>query len=136
MLQNLDREQVAQLLPHICLLPDSDTLINVNTANAQTLAALDKGLTVAITEPIAVGERSYETKDAFIQAHEDFVPAASALTVKSQYFSLHAQAQVGSSSVTLQSLLHRDPESGVVTVLKRDFGKLFRSNLTVTTEEA
>ena len=136
LLQNLDREQLAQLLPHVCLLPDADTLVNVNTANAQTLAALDKGLTLAIAEPIAAQERSYASKDEFIQAHEDFVPAAAALSVKSEYFSLHAQAQVGSSSVTLQSLLYRDPDSGQVTVLKRDFGKLFRSNLTVTTEEA
>lgn len=136
LLQNLDREQIAQLLPHVCLLPDSETLININTADAQTLAALDKGLTLAITEPIVAEERSYANKDEFIQAYEDFVPAAAALTVNSEYFSLHAQAQVGSSSVTLQSLLHRDPDSGVVTVLRRDFGKLFRSNLTVTTEEA
>lgn len=136
LLQNLEREQIQRLLPHVCLLPDSESLINVNTADAQTLASLDKGLTLAITEPIAAEERSYASRDEFIQAYEDFVPAAAALTVKSEYFSLHAQAQVGSSAVTLQTLLYRDPESGVVTVLKRDFGKLFRSNLTVSTEEA
>jgi len=135
LLQNVDREEIALLLPHVCLLPATDTLININTANAQTLAALDKGLSPGLTEPIAAEERSYANKDEFISAHEDFVPAAAALTVKSEYFSLHAQAQVGSSSVTMQSLLHRDPDSGVVTVLKRDFGKLFRSNLTITTEE-
>ncbi len=136
LLQNLDREQIGLLLPHVCLLPDSETLININTANAHTLASLDKGLSLAVTEPIVAEERSFADTGEFIQVNEDFVPVAAALTVNSQYFSLHAQAQVGSSSVTLQSLLYRDPDSGVVTVLKRDFGKLFRSNLTVTTEEA
>ncbi len=71
----------------------------------------------------------------FVQAFPDFTPAEASLKVTSEYFLLHAQAQVGSSSVTLQSLLFRDPNSGVVTVLRRDFGKLFRSNLDIVTEE-
>ena len=136
LMQNVDPEQLALLLPHICLLPETDTLINVNTANAQTLAALDKGLTLDMIEPMTLEERTYESIDSFIVENEDFAPAADALSTKSAYFLLHAQAQVGDSLVTMQSLLYRNPESGVVEVLRRDFGKLFRSNLISDTEEA
>jgi len=136
LMQNIDPEQLALLLPHICLLPETDTLINVNTANSQTLAALDKGLTLVMIEPMTLEERTYESIDSFIVENEDFAPAADALSTKSAYFLLHAQAQVGDSLVTMQSLLYRNPESGVVEVLRRDFGKLFRSNLISDTEEA
>jgi general secretion pathway protein K len=136
LLSNVDREQLITLLPHVCLLPTTDSLININTADAQTLAALDKTLTLSVAEPVVAVERDYKSVDEFIKSNEAFAPVAPLLSVKSEYFLLHAQAQVGSSSVTLQSLLHRDPDSGVVTVLSRDFGKLFRSNLTISTEEA
>ncbi len=136
LLANVDREQLQQLFPHVCLLPTRDSSLNINTVNAQSLAALDDSLSLAVTEPIVQTERSYSDVNEFTQAYPDFAPVADALSVKSEYFVLHAQAQVGSSSVTLQSLLHRDPDSGVVTVLRRDFGKLFRSNLTINTEEA
>lgn len=135
LLQNVEREQLSALLPHICLLPDTESRINVNTANAHTLAALDKGISLASTEPIVGGDRSFASVDEFVQAYPDFAPAAGALSVTSEHFLLHAQAQVGSSSVTLQSLLYRDPQTGLVTVLQRDFGKLFRSNLTISIEE-
>ena len=135
LIKNIEREQLQQLLPHVCLLPDTDSRINVNTANAHTLAALDKGISVASTEPIVGADRSFANVDEFVQAYPDFTPAAGVLSVTSEYFSLHAQALVGSSSVTLQSLLYRDPQTGSVTVLQRDFGKLFRSNLTISIEE-
>ena len=71
----------------------------------------------------------------FIADYSDFAPLAGELSVTSEYFQLHAQAQLGSSSVTLLSLMYRDPSTGIVSVLQRDFGRLFRSNLTIDTEE-
>ena len=102
----------------------------------RALAALDRSIAVAVAEPISATERSYKTVDEFVQEYPDFTPVADALSVTSNHFLLHAQAQVGSSSVTLQSLLYRDSDTGIVTVLRRDFGKLFRSNMTINTEES
>ena len=124
------------MLPHICLLQSADTKININTANAQTLAALDSELSIATTEPITAELREYDDVKTFVDAYPAFAPAAAILTVKSEYFELHAQTQVGESTVTLRSSLYRDPTTGQVTVLQRDFGKLFRSNLQISTEEA
>jgi len=135
LLQNVDREQLALLLPHVCLLPETESSLNINTINAQSLAALDENLSISQIEPIVQADRAYQSVAEFVQAFPDFTPAEASLKVTSEYFLLHAQAQVGSSSVTLQSLLFRDPNSGVVTVLRRDFGKLFRSNLDIVTEE-
>ena len=71
----------------------------------------------------------------FLNEHPDFRPATDALTTSSQYFQLHAYAQVGDTSVTLLSILMRDA-SGEVTILSRNFGKLFRSQVDVAIEEA
>jgi len=136
LLQNIEREQLDILLPHICLLPIADSQLNINTINAQTLASLDSALSLETAQSIAEADRSYANVQEFTTAFPDFAATASALSVTSEYFLLHAQAQVGSSSVTLQSLLHRDVSSGNVTVLRRDFGKLFRSNLTLDIEES
>ncbi len=135
LLQNVDREQLVLLLPHVCLLPETESALNINTVNAQSLAALDESFSISQIEPIVAADRAYQSVAEFVQAFADFTPAEASLKVTSEYFLLHAQAQVGSSSVTLQSLLFRDPNSGVVTVLRRDFGKLFRSNLDIVTEE-
>jgi general secretion pathway protein K len=136
LLQNIEAEQVAQLLPHICLLPDADTKINVNTATAQTLAALDSEVSIATAEGITAELREYDDEKKFVETYPSLAAAAPILTVKSEYFELHAQAQVGESTVTLRSSLYRDPSTGQITVLQRDFGKLFRSNLQISTEEA
>lgn len=135
LLQGADREQLALLLPHVCLLPHGDSRVNINTADAQTLAALDAELSLAITEPIAAEERRYDSVEGFLEAHAEFASASDVLSVTSEHFLLHAQAQVGSSSVSLESLLYRDPDNGRVTVIKRDFGKLFRTKLSATVEE-
>ena len=134
LLNNVDRDQLHTLLPHICLLPDTNSNINVNTAGAQVLAALDENLNMSITEPIVAMERTYNSKADFVKANDQFSLVKSELDTHSTYFVLHAQSQVGSASVTLQSWLKRDNSDGSVTVLGRDFGKLFRSKVTVAVE--
>ena len=135
-LNNVVQEELELVLPHVCVIPDSESLINVNTANVQTLASLDQNLAPGTIEGIVSNVREYASVQEFAQQNPDFTPVAGALSVSSRYFRLHAFAQVGESSVTLQSVLFRDPNTGEVTVLGRDFGKLFRSNVDVQTENA
>ncbi len=61
LLQNVEREQLALLLPHVCLLPETETTLNINTVNAQSLAALDETFTLSQVEPIVAADRSYQT---------------------------------------------------------------------------
>ena len=134
-MQNMDGDQYLAIAPHVCTLPPEVSSINVNTANAQTLAALDNAIDPGMAEQLVGTERAYTSTEEFVADYADFAPVASELSVTSKYFQLHAQAQLGSSSVTLLSLMYRDPGSGIVKVLQRDFGKLFRSKLTIDTEE-
>jgi len=134
LLRNMTPEQLELLLPHVCVLPDTDTRLNVNTAGVHALASLHEDITPATVEALVDGQRNFTDVAEFINVNQDFTPADAALTVTSEYFELHAIAQVGDTSVTLLSLLYRDPNNGEVTVLQRDFGKLFRSNIQFSTE--
>jgi general secretion pathway protein K len=134
LLRGMTQEQLDLILPHVCLLPEPDTKINVNTANAQTLASLGREVSPATVEQIVSLDRDFRDVNEFLEVNQEFRPAADLLSVRSEYFQVHAQATVGSSSVTLLSLLYRDPNNGQVSVLQRDFGRLFRSNLLVETD--
>lgn len=136
LLQNMDAEIFSLLRPHLCVLPNSETLLNVNTANLQSLASLVSSVSPATAEAIVGIAREYSTVNDFLAEYPDYQSAAATLSVKSNYFEVHAFAQVGDSSVTLLSVLYRDPSSGEVTVLSRDFGRLFRSSIEVAAEEA
>lgn len=133
LLQNITRDQLSVLLPAICMLPDPDSKLNVNTADIHALASLDKSITASIAEGAVAEVREYGAVTEFTGEFNEFTPLASELSVTSEYFQIHATAQVGSSSVSLLSMLHRDASTGEVTVLQRDFGKLFRSSLVVST---
>ncbi len=153
LLHEVEPEALRALLPHVCVLPAPGlTKLNVNTANALALSALDESANVSNLEATVATERAYDDVAQFVQDARLFetqrqpdpddpnppnASRISQLAVQSLYFRLHARATVGETSVTLLSLLYRDPNnSGRVTVLQRDFGKLFRSNVEVTTEPA
>jgi type II secretory pathway component PulK len=136
LLRNVDRTTLAQILPFVCLLPEEDTKVNVNTANLHTLGSLHGSLSPDQVESVVTSTREFASVADFVEAYPGFIPVTSALSVASKYFRLHAYVQVGTSSLTLQSILRRDPASGEVTVLSRDFGKLFKSAVEVATEEA
>lgn len=136
MLLNVDADMLEQILPHVCLLPDTNSQVNVNTANLHTLASLDDAISASNLENVADSPRAFTAVSEFVDLYPEFRPVSEALSVNSQYFELHAFAQVGDSSVTLLSTLNRDPSSGEVTVLSRDFGRLFQSAVEMATEEA
>ncbi|MEM7079816.1 MAG: type II secretion system minor pseudopilin GspK [Pseudomonadota bacterium] len=136
LLRDVEPEMMARLLPHICALPDGGSTININTVNTATLAALDESLSLEAAEAITSAPRAYTDVKTFIDSHTDMAPLAPLLGVESNYFRLHAQAQVGDALVTLESVLLRDTTTGQVTVLQRDFGKLFVSQLQLNVDES
>ncbi len=129
MMNNITREEYAQIIPHVCFIPDTESVLNVNTAGLHALASLSTKISPASVEAIVTSPREYTEVSDFVKDHADFGDVAGELSVTSQYFQLHAIAQVGDSSATLLTTFHRDPTSGNVTVLGRDFGKLFVSRL-------
>jgi general secretion pathway protein K len=128
MLADVETAQLQALAQETCIRPDTSLNINVNTASARTLSALDPGLTDEEALAITQESRNFLTVDDFISVYPSFAAAGLELSVTSEYFTLVGQAQLNSSRVSLRSLLQRDTENGQIHLLQRDFGKRFRTN--------
>ena len=128
MLVDVSREDIQTLTEQVCLLPDTQSKINVNTADALTLSMLDPGISFADAEALAEQSRNYQNVTGFVAANPAFLSVQSDLSVTSEYFLMRAQAQLSQSRVSLTSLFRRDLSNGQVTLLQRDFGKTFRAN--------
>ena len=152
LLRSVEREQLAVLLPHVCLRPTrASSLVNVNTASAEVLKAMATGsapgqnpaqnddapgLDEGAVESFVSSERAYTNVQTFLTENPSLdQPLQGKVGVVSEVFRLEAEAQLGSTSVSLVSVLYRDSNLGNVTVISRDFGKLFRSSVQVDVEE-
>jgi len=110
----------AALEPHITVLPVR-TSINVNTASAETLRALDEKLTDADVESLISdrGEDGYEDKAAFL-AHDALagIEVGVELEVSSSWFSVQTDVMVGRGRARLLSRLSRE-EDGPARIVSR-----------------
>lgn len=119
-LPEMDIDTYRTLLPHVCALP-SGTAINVNTATVPVLMSLSDGLSASDAARIVEGrpEDGYQT----VAEVGDLLPAdvSAPLTVGSRYFRLGVRVDIGSTELTMYSLLEREGSSSVRTLL-RSFG--------------
>ena len=119
LVQGFSAEVMAVLAPHITVLPAS-TSINVNTATAEVLRALDEKLTEADVASLIEdrGEDGYEDKAAFLD-HDGMagLTVEVGLEVSSSWFTLYTDVRVGRGSARLASLLLR--EDGATRVVSR-----------------
>ena len=128
LLIDVSNEDIQTLTGQVCVLPDTQSKINVNTADALTLSMLDPGIAVGEAEALVDQFRNYQNVTDFVSANPAFLAVQSKLSVTSEYFLMQAQAQLSQSRVSLTSLFRRDLSNGQVTLLQRDFGKTFRAN--------
>ena len=133
MLIDVDPQEIQVLSEEVCVVPDTGSKINVNTASAQTLYSLDPAVSIQNAEAIAQSVRNYQTVTEFVQNHPEFTVVQQQLAVRSHYFMLVAQARLNRSRVNLTSVLYRDPSNGRITLLHRDFGKSFGIGINATT---
>jgi len=127
MIREVDRDAWALLEPHVCLLPTDMLKVNVNTADATVLAALNPSLSEAQVQALTQSERVYTDVNQATADLPDLTAARDALGVSSEFFEIQVRAQVDDSLVELSSVLHRAPNDGTITLLTRSFGKSFRS---------
>jgi len=130
LVKGYDEKAMARLLggasrtPLVTALP-VPTLINVNTASAEVLTTLANGLSVTSGEAIiqARGATGFAKVNDLLQlpvlAGLGVDPAI--LAVKSQWFLLVSQANIGRGQVKLASLLQRDTRGTRVLRRQRDF---------------
>jgi general secretion pathway protein K len=115
----------AQISPYLCALPAQGTAIpvNINTASGPVLESLNENVTADIASQV-IGERGSTAfngtpPQAFTAAN---IPATG-FGYTSSYFLVTVVAQIGSTHVTLYSLLYRNGNNEV-TAVRRTFGTL------------
>ena len=122
LLADIRREDAESLLPHLSIAP-AGTRTNINTASRMQLLTLIKDATASDVDSILVEqERSgYGSVQDFLDTPEGaaFQPVAANLTVRSDFFEVLARVNYDTSYIVLQSLLHRDPGDGEITVIQR-----------------
>ena len=119
----LNPEQLARLLPYVTTLPTTTLKINVNTADAPTIEALSSRVSLAQAETIVQSERHYEDVNVLLAEVPELSDSVDAMTVVSSYFEIHSRAEIDGFRTELTSVVYRDPTTGKMTLLSRDFGK-------------
>lgn len=119
-IQGMDDEVYGLLAPHIAALPIGTT-ININTATPLLLAALSDDISPFDAQSMAEGrvEAPFQTPDEI----RNDVPAQvlPLLSVSTEFFRVTAIVTLGTTRLTMYSLLERD-EAGLVGTRLRSFG--------------
>lgn len=114
-------DDLKRLRPYVTTLPQR-TSINPNTASEVVLGSLHPQLNAAqVVRTREQMPQGFTSTQAFlahgVTAGVDLGQAR--LDVRSQYFLVSVAAQYQQHTTYLQSLLHRDPQSGTITTLSR-----------------
>lgn len=121
----LTPEEAQRLQPYVALLPVAAQRINVNTASAPVLSALAPNFPVVEAEQMLAESREFDDVEAAVAAHPPLGESVGALAVRSDYFRVQVAVERGRSRAVLTSMLHRDPNTGLVTLLGRSLGEPF-----------
>jgi general secretion pathway protein K len=111
-----------RLRPYVAALPPGNLRINVNTAPWPVIASLGRGISPAEAKELVAkrGPNGFQSIGQFRnQLHEKVTSGAIGLA--SRFFRLKATVRIGSSSLTLYSLLKRG-QTGAVYCIRRSFG--------------
>ncbi len=131
----VEPDHYAALRPHVAWLPDTTLRVNVNTAGYQVLRCLAPGLSEDAAETLVESEREFREVAEVTAQYAAFGQSVAALAVVSEYFEVRVRAEVADARVELTSMLHRDPTTGRVRLLARDFAQPFDAG-TAPGEEA
>ncbi len=132
LLSLLDADQLARLLPYVTTLPTSNLKININTANAPSLEALSSRVSPTQVETLVQSDRHYEDVSVLLAEVPELSDSIDAMSVVSSYFEIHARAEIDGFRTELTSEVYRDPTTGHISLLSRDFGKRLPSIVEAT----
>jgi len=145
LVKGYDRKVMGKLLgggssgaPFVTALPEP-TQINVNTASAEVLTTLAKGLSISDGAAIieARGENGFEKVTDLLQLpvlSGQQQPDPQSLAIQSQWFLLVSEADVGQGRVRLASLIQRTTLATKVIRRQREFFDLVRVPVVLTDE--
>ncbi|MFU8816863.1 MAG: type II secretion system minor pseudopilin GspK [Pseudomonadales bacterium] len=127
LVRGMEAEYMEVLAPVLCTLPNTDLRVNVNTAAAAVLAAMAPGLSEPQMEAFTSAVRDYDDTGTVVTEFPDLAAAVDALTVTSEYFQVDVRAQVDDGQTELSSVLRRDPTTGKIELISRNFGPNFQT---------
>lgn len=119
-------DDYAALRPHVAWLPETNLRVNVNTAGYEVLRCLAPGLSEEEAETLIESDREFQEVAEVTAQHAALGNSVAAIAVMSEYFEVRVRAEVADTRVSLASMLHRDPTTGRVRLLARDFGGDFQ----------
>ena len=117
------RDEYARLAPHVTVLPTDQLTVNINTVTEAVLASLAPNFPAADAQLLVEQVRDYDDVEGVIARYAPLGESAAALRVGSQFFEVQVRAHVGETRSELTSMLHRNQESGELTLLSRNFGR-------------
>jgi general secretion pathway protein K len=122
-----DEEVIALLAPYVTALPDTNSLININTCSPVLMRILaEQPLSEAAAQALVDGrgDEGYAGTEVFLQQTELAGQAKvteKMITVSSRYFSVMSSATFGRANLSVTSLLQRNGEGATAeaVLLKR-----------------
>lgn len=124
LVKGYDTDAVAKLLPHVVALP-YPTPLNINTADATLLSAVAENLSLTDGQNLvdARGDSGYESVAEFEQESvlKDQPVASDQLDVKSDWFLMVSEANIGQGRVRLASRIQRSRNGVHVVGRQREF---------------
>jgi len=121
--KGMQRVHIEKLQPYLTALPEP-TAVNINTAPAEVLKALIAEVDDAVAERIieARGKSGFASLEALRQ-HESMAGLTlneADFTVRTEYFEVLVRAYFAGREVWLKSILYRDAEKGIISLISRD----------------
>lgn len=127
LLKDFEPDMYDAIADSLCVLPTTELRLNVNTARADVLAALEPSLAETALEALTGQPRDYDGVAQFTQQVPELAGAVDALSVSSEYFEVSIRARVDDAQAELVSVLRREPGSGRIELVSRDLSRNFRS---------
>lgn len=127
------RDEYARLGANVTVLPTERLAVNINTVTEAVLASLAPNFPAANAQLLVEQVRDYDDVEGVIASHAPLGESAAVLRVGSEYFEVQVRAHVGDTRSELTSILHRNHESGEITLLSRNFGRRVESQTDETT---
>ncbi len=119
----LTEEEKSALRTSLAALPADVITINVNTVmDEAVVSALGAGVTRADIDQLLESDREFESVEEVTGPFAVFAGNPDYLATTTQYFVVEVRARQGEYRADLRSVVFRDPATGHLKVIARDFG--------------
>ena len=112
-----------RLAPYVAALPVSELKVNINTVGAEVLRALGNSPAPEAIEVMIGSPREFQNVDEAKTRYPGLSAGEEVLTVASAFFEVSIRVELDGARAELISMLHRNPASGEIRLLRRNFGR-------------